>query len=231
LPYAQTFFFGKSTPGAVSWLLVKAPEPLREQNKESLRERKKAATRQALHKAVLRMAVARGFDAVTLDAVADEANVSRRTFSNYFANKEEALLYGERVRVGRLLDEVRGQPAEVPAWTALRQATRTVFSDLDGMDATWLSQIRLVRRHPSLLAYQIATQSALEQDLADEIAKRSGDADHDPARHRVMAATFLAALRTGLTIWCEQPTARSLSITIDHAMEIAAQSFTGPPGG
>jgi AcrR family transcriptional regulator len=192
----------------------------------SLRERKKTATRQALHEAVLRMAVARGYDAVTLDAVADEANVSRRTFSNYFSNKEEALLYGDRIRVDRLLDEVRGQPATVPAWTALRRAIRAVFTDLDDLEATWLVQVRLVRRHPSLLAYQIATQSALEQGLADEIAKRDTGGDHDPVRHRVIAATFLAALRTGLTIWCEQPEARSLSATIDHAMDIAGRRFT-----
>ena len=192
----------------------------------SLRERKKAATRQALHDALLRMAVARGYDAVTLDAVADEANVSRRTFSNYFASKEEALLYGDRVRVGQLLDEVRGQPAGVPAWTALRQATRALFADLDQVDPTWLVQVRLVRRHPALLAYQIATHTALEHDLADEIAKRTV-ADDDPVRPRVMAATFLAALRTGLAIWCERPQDRSLSATIDHAMDLAAQPFTG----
>ena len=57
-----------------------------------LRERKKAATRQALHEAAVRLAIAHGPDRITVEAVADEAGVSRRTFSNYFANKEEALL-------------------------------------------------------------------------------------------------------------------------------------------
>ena len=60
----------------------------------SLRERKKEATRRALYEAVLELAVAKGFDAVTVEAVADRANVSRRTFSNYFPNKEAAEIAG-----------------------------------------------------------------------------------------------------------------------------------------
>ncbi|MFC7760808.1 TetR/AcrR family transcriptional regulator [Catellatospora bangladeshensis] len=77
----------------------------------TLRERKKEATRQALHEATLRLALERGLDAVTVDAVADEAGVSRRTFSNYFANKEDALLHGDRVRVTRLLERLRARPS------------------------------------------------------------------------------------------------------------------------
>jgi AcrR family transcriptional regulator len=185
----------------------------------TLRERKKAATRRALHEAVLRMAVARGFDAVTVEAIADEANVSRRTFSNYFANKEEALLYGDRLRVSRLLDELRGRPAQESGWEALRTAAGTVFADLDQLDPTWLAQVRLVRQHPSLLAQQLAAQSALEQDLADELAKRC-PADDDPARARVMAATFLAALRTGLALWYAAPQARGVTASITHAVDL-----------
>jgi AcrR family transcriptional regulator len=57
-----------------------------------LRERKKTATRQALHESAVRLAVERGVDNVTIEAIADAAEASRRTFSNYFAGKEQALL-------------------------------------------------------------------------------------------------------------------------------------------
>ncbi len=59
----------------------------------TLRTRKKAATRQPLHEAALRPAVERGLDGVTVEDVADEVGVSRRTFSNYCANKEDAILH------------------------------------------------------------------------------------------------------------------------------------------
>lgn len=169
----------------------------------TLRERKKDATRQALHEAVLRLAVARGLEAVTVDAIADEANVSRRTFSNYFTNKEDALLHGDRARVELLLDAVRCRPADEPPWRALTMGAVAYYADLDAVDPDWLARLHLVRQHPSLLAQQIATQAALEAELATEIAARTRGRT-DPLHCRVVAATFLAALRTGMAVWAER---------------------------
>ncbi|NEE10887.1 TetR family transcriptional regulator, partial [Streptomyces sp. SID7499] len=59
---------------------------------------------------------------VTVEAVADAAGISRRTFSNYFTSKEDALLYGEEQQIRALVRSVRDRPAEEPAWPALRAA-------------------------------------------------------------------------------------------------------------
>lgn len=56
-----------------------------------LREQKRIATKRALQLALLRLALERGFDSVTVEEVAQAAQVSTRTFFNYFATKEEAL--------------------------------------------------------------------------------------------------------------------------------------------
>ena len=56
-----------------------------------LREQKRIATKRALQLALLRLALERGFDTVTVEEVAQAAQVSTRTFFNYFATKEEAL--------------------------------------------------------------------------------------------------------------------------------------------
>ena len=64
-----------------------------------LRERKKSATRQALHEAALRPAADAGPDGVTVEAIADVATLSRRAFSNYFASREQALLHCDHVRM------------------------------------------------------------------------------------------------------------------------------------
>src|SRR3712207_9338884 len=77
-----------------------------------LRERKKAATRQAVHRAALRLAVEHGFDRVTVEAIAEAADISRRTFSNYFADKEDALLHGDEQRMRALVAEARRRSEE-----------------------------------------------------------------------------------------------------------------------
>ncbi|WP_375406828.1 TetR/AcrR family transcriptional regulator [uncultured Amnibacterium sp.] len=56
-----------------------------------LREQKRLATKRALQLALLRLALERGFDSVTVEEVAQAAQVSTRTFFNYFTTKEEAL--------------------------------------------------------------------------------------------------------------------------------------------
>jgi AcrR family transcriptional regulator len=192
----------------------------------TLRERKKAATRQALYEAVLHLAVDRGLDAVTVDAIADAANVSRRTFSNYFANKEDALLYGDRVRVGRMLDELRARPANEPPWQALTRIAVKLYAEMDPVDPKWLAQLQLVRRHPSLLAQQVAAQAALERDLAVEIEARGKSPAGEPMRSRVLAAIFLATLRTVTHVWAEEISSEPLSAAIEAGLARAGERFS-----
>jgi AcrR family transcriptional regulator len=57
-----------------------------------LRERKRRATRLAIQQAALRIAVEQGIAAVTIDEVSRRADISPRTFFNYFPSKEQAIL-------------------------------------------------------------------------------------------------------------------------------------------
>jgi len=183
---------------------------------ETLRKRKKAATRQALHEAALRLAVERGHAEVTVDAIADAALVSRRTFSDYFAGKEDALLYGDRIRGQRLLEHLRDRPAEQTPWQALRASAANLYTGLKDLDPQWVAQLRLVRLHPALLAQQVANHGSLEAGLAAELATRPGGLD--PLAARVMAAGFLAALRAATAVWLDQDGKRPLPKMVDAAL-------------
>jgi AcrR family transcriptional regulator len=190
-----------------------------------LRERKKAATRQALYEAAVRLALAHGLERTTVEAIADEAGVSRRTFSNYFAGKDEALLYGEHQRVRALVEMVQARPAEETAWIALNRAAADFYQQMGELDPEHLSQWRLVRAQPSLVAAQVQTFAALERELAAEVANRMPGGGDD-VRARLTAAAFLSALRVALNVWLDQPTGgRSLWDLVQRALDEAGRGF------
>jgi AcrR family transcriptional regulator len=188
-----------------------------------LRERKKTATRQALHEAAVRLAVERGVDNVTIEAIADAASVSRRTFSNYFAGKEQALLYGDETRLRGLLDLTHARPATEPPWTALARAAEE-FAAEHRDDPDWLVQVRLLRRHPALLAQQVATYAAAERELAGEIITRLPADATASLRARLLAATYLSTLRVATQLWLDQPDGPLIEV-IRPALGIAQERF------
>ncbi|WP_433792569.1 TetR/AcrR family transcriptional regulator [Actinoplanes sp. CA-252034] len=192
---------------------------------QGLRERKKEATRQALYEAALRLALELGPDRITVDAIADRAGVSRRTFSNYFANKEEALFYADRRRMLLLSGLVRARPAAEPPWTALTAAAAEFYAELGDLDPEWITQSRLVRRHPSLAAAQVQTFAALERELADEVAVRFKDQDPSGVRAKLVAATFLAVLRVSLNVWLEHPDERRFWDVAHESLDMAGLGF------
>ncbi|MFG1780447.1 TetR/AcrR family transcriptional regulator [Micromonospora sp. NPDC049051] len=170
-----------------------------------LRERKKAATRLALHEAALRLATEHGLDRVTVEAIADAANVSRRTFFNYFSSKEAAVFHGDAVRLRRLLELIRRQPPDAPPWEALSGAAERLAVEAYGnAPPSWLLHRRQLRGHPGLVAHQVAAYSAIERELADDVAHRLTGPDRT-LRSRVLAATFLASLRVAIQHWIDHP--------------------------
>jgi AcrR family transcriptional regulator len=57
-----------------------------------LRERKKQQTRAAIHEAAFRLVDEQGLESTTIDQICQEADVSGRTFFNYYASKAAAAL-------------------------------------------------------------------------------------------------------------------------------------------
>src|SRR5260221_8539935 len=115
----------------------------------SLRERKKRPTRRSLRRVALDLVAERGFAYVTVEDIAEAADVSPRTFFNYFPSKEAALVGGnDPDRAAKLRDRIaNGAPGE-PALSALRavmaQDAETIadeFRSLGGDPADLLRRI------------------------------------------------------------------------------------------
>lgn len=190
-----------------------------------LRERKKAATRQALHEAAVGLVTEHGLDRITVEAIADEAGVSRRTFSNYFGSKEEALMYGDFQRVHCLVQWVRSRPADERPWAALSNAAAEFNAQLGDLDPHRVAQGRLLRTHPTLIAAQIQTFTGVERELAAEVTARLTEPDPRGVRARMTAATFLVAMRVSLNMWLDAPEGTRLWDIAEEALANAGRGF------
>ena len=84
---------------------------------ESLRDRRKRRTAEAIVAGALELFEARGFERTTVDQIAAAADISRRTFFRYFADKEE-LFFAEDERLLAVIDEtLDAAPTASPCWS------------------------------------------------------------------------------------------------------------------
>ncbi|AQZ64864.1 Transcriptional regulator, TetR family [[Actinomadura] parvosata subsp. kistnae] len=123
---------------------------------EGLRERKKQRTRQALIEAALRLFEEKGFEETTLAEIAEQADVSTRTFFSYFASKEDVVFYDTTARLEAAISAMESRrPDETVTGVLLRiieesfeQATS--YQDLTPADAAL--RMRLILTEPALQA-------------------------------------------------------------------------------
>jgi AcrR family transcriptional regulator len=189
-----------------------------------LRERKKEATRTALHEAAIRLALEHGLDHVTVEAIADAAGVSRRTFSNYFTDKAEALLYGEELRMRQLLEEFSSRPSTESTWTALRRTSHVLYERITHRDREWVAQYHLARKHPSVLGRQLTHYATTERRLAELIREREG-LPPDSHRPRVLAGAYFTAIRIATQSWLERDPSMPRLTVVDEILNEMAGPF------
>ncbi len=141
-----------------------------------LRERKKRETRAALGLAAIRLCLERGWAAVTVDDIAAAADVSPRTFRNYFASKAAAVAATHLERTRRIADELRARPADEPLWDAILAAVHSEYAVADGSvrDSRSQAALRRLLAEPALHGEVLKADATARVALAAAIAERTG---------------------------------------------------------
>ena len=142
-----------------------------------LRELKKLATKDALSEAALDLAIEQGLTQVTADAIAARAQVSTRTFHNYFPHKEAAILFILEKGVQGVIESFTHRDAGEPvldSFEALFMELVEAQSQFDRMVAV----TRLMAEHATLFVHHISVFDTTSDALLAEIGRRTGT---DPA--------------------------------------------------
>ncbi|MEU8925312.1 helix-turn-helix domain-containing protein [Kitasatospora sp. NPDC048545] len=161
------------------------------------RERKKAATRQSLADAALRLFTERGYDDVGVREIADAADVSVTTLFKHFPDGKEALVFDQDVdREAALVAAVRERPADLTVPQALHRMLLGTHSRQVHADPRFDDFLRLIDTTPALREYARRMWLRHEHALAAAIADDAGLAADDPGcralAHFALEAPVLA---------------------------------------
>jgi len=168
----------------------------------TLRERTRRAVHAEITASAMRLFAENGFDATTVDQIAREAGISRRSFFHYFGSKEDLVL-GDTVALGLAVrDALEARPADEPAWPAIRAAFQ-VLAEIGPQQTDPLALARLYHDAPSLRARHLEKHLRWQELLAPDIQRRLGlpeTSSPDP-RARAFVAAALACLDAAIDAW------------------------------
>ncbi|MDN5756351.1 MULTISPECIES: TetR/AcrR family transcriptional regulator [Micrococcaceae] len=139
------------------------------------RERNRLDTWNAIHDAAAAMALEDGPVSVTIEAVAAQAGVSKRTFFNYFPTKEDAILGTRDPSVSEeLLEQFRTSDADL--LTRIVRILTGVMSTSLGRGHAYQTRRDIIARYPELKGRMMQHINAAEQ-LVEEILQERIDSD------------------------------------------------------
>jgi AcrR family transcriptional regulator len=156
--------------------------------------RKRQATRQSISDAATRLFWERGFDRVTVDEIAQAAEVGRMTVFNHFARKED--MFFDREEQGRetLRQALRERDPRVSMVEALRRLAHRLVAERSpyiSFTAEGQSFIATIAGSETLKARARAIRDELAELVAEALCECAARPSADPAAH--LAGSLLLA--------------------------------------
>ncbi|MFE7431177.1 MULTISPECIES: TetR family transcriptional regulator [unclassified Streptomyces] len=197
------------------------------------RSRKARRTRDALAQAAVELVLDRGLKEVTVEEIAERADVDRRTFSRYFTGKEAAVLDSLRDDGDRINAALRTRPAEEPPLVAYRRAVLDWLDDLRARafhrQERIFALLVLAEREPTLYAAFHHIRVDAQEDSIAIVADRLGVDPRLDLRPAVTVAAGAGALLAAEAAWVRGGHPDDLPRLVGQAFDaLSGELFTGP---
>lgn len=195
---------------------------------QGLRERKKEQTRTAITDAALDLFERNGFDATTIEDIAEAADVSPRTFFRYFDSKIDVVFPGKPEDEAALCDVIDDRPASEGPIEAAHNVIRSKLAQLlegDREAETAMRQLRVVMANPTLRALAVEHSQYHRDELASAFARRM-DAAPDALAPQVLAAAVGESIWVIVQQWVAtgaEP--RALTAMVDETFTLLRTGF------
>ncbi|WP_439675406.1 TetR family transcriptional regulator [Embleya sp. MST-111070] len=183
-----------------------------------LRERKKIKTRRAIRCEAYRLFREHGYDATTVDQIAEAAEISPSTFFRYFPSKEDVVLTDEYDPM--LVEILRS----APEGTSLIRIVRTGVVDalrriMREEGEEMITRMSLVVGVPALRRRSYEQQIETWRLMAETYAARTGRSAQD-FDLRVAVSSINAAMADAILTWAEGGCVGDPAVLVDRALGI-----------
>jgi AcrR family transcriptional regulator len=189
-----------------------------------LRERKRQHTRQALISGAMRLFEEKGYEQTTVAQIAATAQVSTKTFFNYFTSKDEVLFphLSGRIDAAVALIEQR-RPDEHMADVLIRAMQHMLADALTAEIDGGLAAVRLpmILSEPAAQAATLHRYFLAEAQLAEALHRAYPEALDPPAAAAVIGSVMGAALAAALVCLQQSDSTKQLEAAVQRAIGIA----------
>jgi AcrR family transcriptional regulator len=169
---------------------------------KGLVERRMERNRRDLITAAMSLFHERGYDATTVEEIAEAVEVSPRTFYRHFPSKADIVTGMPKLGFAQVVASLRARPPEESVVDGLRIGVETAMRESDP-EAMLYCQL-LLTQCPDLQTRALEEYRRSELLLATALAERVG-AEPDEQRIRIAAAAIVGMLRVTVEHWCGTP--------------------------
>ncbi len=187
--------------------------------------------RRELAAAAMELFATKGYEATTVDEIAAQAGVARRTFFRHFRSKEEAIFPDHDDTLVRAEAVLNAAPAHEHPLDTVCRGIKEVMKMYAAQPEISVARYKLTREVPTLREAEIASVARYERLFTryllghfDEHAHED-DANDDPLLAEVAASAVVTAHNHVLRRWLRADGQGEVEAELDHAFAIVRRTF------
>ncbi|MFK4546544.1 AcrR family transcriptional regulator [Streptomyces tendae] len=187
--------------------------------------------RRELAAAAMELFATKGYEATTVDEIAAQAGVARRTFFRHFRSKEEAIFPDHDDTLVRAEAVLNAAPAHEHPLDTVCRGIKEVMKMYAARPEISVARYKLTREVPTLREAEIASVARYERLFTryllghfDEHA-HDDDANDDPLLAEVAASAVVTAHNHVLRRWLRADGQGDVEAELDHAFAIVRKTF------
>lgn len=184
-----------------------------------LRERTRRAVRKELQTAAIGLFLEHGFEATTVEQIAEAAGLSRRSFHRYFASKDDVLSAALEETGAAIATAVTAAPDSELVWPALRRGLDVIVQQ-ERADA--LPLVRAMLQSTAMSGAHAQKEASWQRAIAQALQPRMPAAPDRALQARALAAAALACLTVAQLEWVQHEATCPMGPLLDQAMAAVA---------